>query len=145
MAPDLVHRLVCDRHHQNEQLAQSGVQPFFGIDLAVDQPLLDRGKFRIGLPQRAGRIPIQFGYRLFRFFHSRHRRSLSFSLRPVRRCGPQTNILQAVVFFVRHRLAPLVAAALAGYFDRNMAEPRIPFRPVPVLDLRRDANYGPWH
>ena len=77
MAPDLMHRLVCDRHHQNEQLAQSGVQPFFGKEFAVEQSLRDRGKFRIALPQRASRIPIQFGYRLFRFFHSRHRRSLS--------------------------------------------------------------------
>ena len=40
MAPDLMHRLVCDRHHQNEQLRAVRRPPFFGTDSAVDQSLL---------------------------------------------------------------------------------------------------------
>ena len=51
--------------------------------------------------------------------------------------------LQLGVFFIDDPLAPLVAAALAGHFQGNVAEPAVLLRAVPMLPvMRRSALYG---
>ena len=49
-------------------------------------------------------------------------------------------ILQRVILCVADRLAPLVAAALAGNLNGDMAEPAVGLRTVPVLDIRRNGD-----
>ena len=49
-------------------------------------------------------------------------------------------ILQRVILCVADRLAPLVAAVLAGNLNGDMAEPAVGLRTVPVLDVRGDGD-----
>ena len=49
-------------------------------------------------------------------------------------------ILQRVILCVADRLAPLVAAVLAGNLNGDMAEPAVGLRTVPVLDIRRNGD-----
>ena len=49
-------------------------------------------------------------------------------------------ILQRVILCVADRLAPLVAAVLAGDLNGDMAEPAVGLRTVPVLDIRRNGD-----
>ncbi len=48
--------------------------------------------------------------------------------------------LQIVIYFLRYRLTPLVGGFLTGNLYRDMAEPAIPFGPMPVLHSGRDRN-----
>ena len=50
---------------------------------------------------------------------------------------------QLLIGFFRHRLAPLVRGAFAGYFHCQMREPAIGCSTVPVLDLRGMFNTLP--
>ena len=49
-------------------------------------------------------------------------------------------ILQRVILCVADRLAPPVAAVLAGNLNGDMAEPAVGLRTVPVLDIRRNGD-----
>ena len=49
-------------------------------------------------------------------------------------------ILQRVILCVADRLAPLVAAVLAGNLNGDMAEPAVGLCAVPVLDIRRNGD-----
>ena len=53
----------------------------------------------------------------------------------------QTASPQLFIGFFRHRLAPLVGGALAGYFHCQMREPAIGCSTVPVLDLRGNVHH----
>ena len=48
---------------------------------------------------------------------------------------------QLLIGFFRHRLAPLVRGAFAGYFHCQMREPAIGCSTVPVLDLRGNVHH----
>ena len=50
--------------------------------------------------------------------------------------------LQLGVFFIVDPLAPLVAAALAGHFQGNVAEPAVLLRAVPMLHLSGDHYHA---
>lgn len=52
---------------KRQQLAQLRRELFLGVDLAVDEPLLDGGKLGVGDAQRASLLPVQRLYGLFRF------------------------------------------------------------------------------
>ena len=53
----------------------------------------------------------------------------------------QTASPQLLIGFFRHRLAPLVRGAFAGYFHCQMREPAIGCSTVPVLDLRGNVHH----
>lgn len=48
---------------------------------------------------------------------------------------------QLLIGFFRHRLAPLVRGAFAGYFHCQMREPAIGCSTVPVFDLRGNIHH----
>ena len=56
----------------------------------------------------------------------------------------QTASPQLLIGFFRHRLAPLVRGAFAGYFHCQMREPAIGCSTVPVLDLRGNIHHIAW-
>ena len=48
--------------------------------------------------------------------------------------------LQFLILLVAHGFQPLVGRALAGDFHRNVGEPAVLLRAVPVLDLGRNDD-----
>ena len=72
VALDLVHGLVGGGHHEDDQLPQPGGELVLGVDFAVDEPLLDGGKFRVGSRQGRRGLPVQRLHRVLCLFHSVH-------------------------------------------------------------------------
>ena len=58
VALDLVHGLVGRSHHEDDQLTQFIGEFFLGVNFAVNEPLLDRCKFRVRHGQVLVSLPI---------------------------------------------------------------------------------------